>query len=650
MPNKVFISYRREDSRYQARRVYDAFVHALPPDTVFMDVDSIPPGADFVEILEGWVQQCDILLALIGPTWLKSIDPRTKRRRLDSSEDFVRIEVRGALQRKIPVVPVLLDAAEMPTAAELPDDIKALRRRHAEFVDFRTFDADVQRLIKRLKIDREIERSGEVPGLQAGYNVVRGTVVAAVKPFFQSIKSDAVAAKPPLLAAAVAALLLVGAAAYVISVWPHVDAPAGLADFAKSEEGRRTAEARASQATDALTIAVKARQEAEAAATAAAAAQAKSEESRRTAEARAGEAGDALTKAEKARQEAEAKATAAATALAKTEDNRRAAEARANDAADALKKSDKARLDAEARATSAAAAQAKAEEGRRAAETRPGEGGDTLTKAEKARQEAEAKATAAAAALVKTEENRRAAEARANDAADALKKSDKARLDAEARATSAAAAQATAEEGQRTAVKARSTADAAATAATIARIQIDTARQGAETRASAATEALAKTEKARQEAEARVAALTKAEELRKIADARPPSPAPPQPAIRPTSDSPSPSSRRLLANLGSKSRWALGGAVNCNFPKDANFLSLEVGSNSIIWTNGLGSLDVETIVASYENAFHTSTSTSSHVSGPNEKTGQQWAYSRNGDGMVAQPFGGRSALVLTRCP
>jgi hypothetical protein len=625
MPNKVFISYRREDSRYQARRVYDAFVHALPPDTVFMDVDSIPPGADFVEILEGWVQQCDILLALIGPTWLKSIDPRTKRRRLDSSEDFVRIEVRGALQRKIPVVPVLLDAAEMPTAAELPDDIKALRRRHAEFVDFRTFDADVQRLIKRLKIDREIERSGEVP--QGGDNSRRRTVIAEFNTFFQRIKLDVVAAKAPLLAAAVAALLLVGAAAYVISAWPHVDAPAGLADFAKSEEVRRTAEARASQATDALTIAVKARQEAEAAATAAAAAQAKSEESRRTAEARAGEAGDALAKAEKARQEAEAKATAAATALVKTEDNRRAAEARANDAADALKKSDKARLDAEARATSAAAAQAKAEESLRAAETRAGEGGDALTKAEKARQEAEAKATAAAAALIKTEENRRAAEARANDAADALKKSDKARLDAEARATSAAAAQATAEEGQRTAVKARSTADAAATAATIARIQIDTARQGAETRASAATEALKKSEKARQEAEAKLAALS-------------------QPAPRPTAGSPSLSSGHLLTVIGGKSRWAKWSDLYCAETKDANFLSLEVGNGSITWVNGLGRMETEKIIVSYENAFHTSSSVSQ----------QTFAYSRDRSGIPAQPSrllvepSNGSAYLLQRCP
>src|ERR1700730_14572827 len=110
MPNKVFISYRREDSQYQARRIYDAFVHALPPDTVFMDIDSIAPGADFVEILEGWVQQCEVLLALIGPRWIDSTDPRTNLRRLDNPEDFVRIEVRGALERKIPVVPVLLDA------------------------------------------------------------------------------------------------------------------------------------------------------------------------------------------------------------------------------------------------------------------------------------------------------------------------------------------------------------------------------------------------------------------------------------------------------------------------------------------------------------------------------------------------------------
>jgi hypothetical protein len=285
MTNKVFISYRREDSQYQAGRIYEAFVRALPPDTVFMDVDSMAPGDDFVEALEGWVQQCDVLLALIGPRWIDSIDPRTNLRRLDNPEDFVRIEVRGALARKIPVVPVLLDAAKMPAAAELPDDINTLPRRNAEFVDFRTFDADVQRLIKRLKIGEKIELPGEAPGPQAADDRRR---TAGLDTFFQRIKPEIVAARKPLLVAAMAALpfLVVLPVAYLITAWPHADAPAGSADFARSEEDRRAAEAAAS---------------------AAATARIQAEAARQDAEARLNEATDALKKSEKARQEAEAR-------------------------------------------------------------------------------------------------------------------------------------------------------------------------------------------------------------------------------------------------------------------------------------------------------------------------------------------------------
>ncbi len=93
MTARVFISYRRDDSRYQARMVYTAFTDVLARDNVFMDIDSIPPGADFVAILEGWVGQCEILLALIGTGWVGAADPRTGRRRLDNPHDFVRIEI-----------------------------------------------------------------------------------------------------------------------------------------------------------------------------------------------------------------------------------------------------------------------------------------------------------------------------------------------------------------------------------------------------------------------------------------------------------------------------------------------------------------------------------------------------------------------------
>src|SRR5436190_20391076 len=104
MPTKVFISYRRDDSKYQARGVYAAFQQVLPREDLFMDIDSIPPGADFVNVLEGWVDQCDILLALIGSGWASANDPKTGRRRLENPNDFVRIELREALARNIPVV------------------------------------------------------------------------------------------------------------------------------------------------------------------------------------------------------------------------------------------------------------------------------------------------------------------------------------------------------------------------------------------------------------------------------------------------------------------------------------------------------------------------------------------------------------------
>lgn len=158
---KVFISYRRDDAKWQAREIYRALTQVLPRDSVFMDVDSIPPGADFVTVLEGWVDQCDILLALIGPGWLEAIDPQTSRRKLDDPNDFVRIELRKGLARGIPVVPVLLDGAPIPVTDRLPDDLEQLTRRHAQFIELRTVDTDVERLIRKLGLARPTRQPGQ---------------------------------------------------------------------------------------------------------------------------------------------------------------------------------------------------------------------------------------------------------------------------------------------------------------------------------------------------------------------------------------------------------------------------------------------------------------------------------------------------------
>ena len=117
-----FISYRRDDSRWQARPIQEAFCRVVPRDHVFMDIDSIPPGANFRKVLKDWVDGCDVLLALIGPGWIDATDPRTGRRRLENASDFVRIEIGEALARDIPVVPVLLDGAPMPDSDGAPRD------------------------------------------------------------------------------------------------------------------------------------------------------------------------------------------------------------------------------------------------------------------------------------------------------------------------------------------------------------------------------------------------------------------------------------------------------------------------------------------------------------------------------------------------
>jgi hypothetical protein len=64
---------------------------------IFIDVDNLDLGVDFVEAIEKSVGSCDVLIAVIGKHWLMSSDEEG-RRRLDNPEDFVRIEIATALK------------------------------------------------------------------------------------------------------------------------------------------------------------------------------------------------------------------------------------------------------------------------------------------------------------------------------------------------------------------------------------------------------------------------------------------------------------------------------------------------------------------------------------------------------------------------
>ncbi|HEX8487162.1 MAG TPA: glycerophosphodiester phosphodiesterase family protein [Propionibacteriaceae bacterium] len=137
---RVFISYRRQETAWPARQLYELLVTEFGADHVFKDVDDIEPGDDFVATLQAAVASCDVLLALIGPQWLTITDSNGNRR-LDDPSDFVRLELETALGREdVRVIPILVDHATMPRPGELPDQLRPLTRRQAIEISPVTFD------------------------------------------------------------------------------------------------------------------------------------------------------------------------------------------------------------------------------------------------------------------------------------------------------------------------------------------------------------------------------------------------------------------------------------------------------------------------------------------------------------------------------
>jgi hypothetical protein len=150
MAGKIFVNYRRGDDPGNTGRLFDRLQEAFQPEQLFMDVDSIAPGLDFVRVLEEQVGQCDALLAVIGKGWLDARDD-TGARRLDNPEDFVRIEIESALKQNKRVIPVLVGDTHMPRPEELPEAIRPLARRNAVRLSHERFRADAQGLIKALQ-------------------------------------------------------------------------------------------------------------------------------------------------------------------------------------------------------------------------------------------------------------------------------------------------------------------------------------------------------------------------------------------------------------------------------------------------------------------------------------------------------------------
>lgn len=146
MAGKIFISYRRSETAWAARALFERLARTFP-DRVFIDVESIAYGRDFTQEIDRHLSDCEVMLAVIGPTWFEELSDRLKA----GESDFVRIELSRALLRKIPVVPVLIDGAKMPRSRDLPDDLKAVSVRNAMgLVADDGFDSKLAQLVRQI--------------------------------------------------------------------------------------------------------------------------------------------------------------------------------------------------------------------------------------------------------------------------------------------------------------------------------------------------------------------------------------------------------------------------------------------------------------------------------------------------------------------
>jgi hypothetical protein len=196
----IFISYRRDDAGGYAGRLCDRLTARFGDDHVFMDIEDIQPGQNFVHSIESTIGRCDVVAAVIGPRWLEMLAQRAQ-----AENDFVRHEIATALARPITVIPVLVGGARMPEAAQLPPELSELSRLQAVEIRDDRFDDDMARLADALTATRARARSGAGRQRPSPARVLRWAVplvaiVAVATAFVATRRGDLAApggAEPP---------------------------------------------------------------------------------------------------------------------------------------------------------------------------------------------------------------------------------------------------------------------------------------------------------------------------------------------------------------------------------------------------------------------------------------------------------------------
>jgi hypothetical protein len=176
MPNgKIFISYRREDTSGESGRLKDKLELEFGKNKIFYDVETLEAGLNFEQTISLALNESKVLLAMIGPHWLKVADSNGNPR-IFLEEDWVRKEISKALGKGIRVIPVLVNGAKIPSKQDLPEDLIELSMKHAQELSSSRWNYDVSKLVEVLKkeisstLDLKTNFLGDLPEFTKQYN------------------------------------------------------------------------------------------------------------------------------------------------------------------------------------------------------------------------------------------------------------------------------------------------------------------------------------------------------------------------------------------------------------------------------------------------------------------------------------------------
>lgn len=166
--SEIFVSYRNADARFGAAAVYELLAARFDRELIFLDNQSISPGADYPDRLRAALESVRVLLVLIGPRWLMPDPGAPDHLPIQHEQDWVRLELRRAFERSVRVVPILFDGTRLPDPDALPEDVRQLVFCQAVEVSHLRLGEDIARLVDRLAellpvLARARASSGHVP-------------------------------------------------------------------------------------------------------------------------------------------------------------------------------------------------------------------------------------------------------------------------------------------------------------------------------------------------------------------------------------------------------------------------------------------------------------------------------------------------------